>query len=67
MSVKLVILDLLILAYSSDIKPQIRMFMKVILGDLNKSPHFKISFVKCSNLEYDYKWILRLEQKVKKY
>ena len=33
--------------------------MKVILGDLNKPPDLKISFEKCSHLDYDYKWMLK--------
>ena len=41
--------------------------MKVILGDLNQTPHLKISFEKCSNLEYDYKWILKVGTKSKIY
>ena len=40
MSVKLVIIDIYILTYSSDVKPTYKRFMKVILGDL-KPPILK--------------------------
>ena len=59
MSVKLVIIDVDILPYKLKYEGNLRRFEP-------NPPYFKISLEKCSNLDYDYKWILNGWNKIYK-